>query len=76
MSTGVAACKGLMVAATRQHTGKTSVSMALVSGLRRIFGPTRVAFMKPVGQRFTMVDGEKVGGVSHAAAVWTSCSAA
>jgi dethiobiotin synthetase len=54
-------CRAVMVAATKQHTGKTSVSMALLSGLRKIFGEDRVGFMKPVGQRFAvMPTGEKV----------------
>ena len=46
-----------MVAATKQHTGKTSVSMAMLSGLRKIFGPDRVGYMKPVGQRHQIVEG-------------------
>lgn len=39
----------LYVAATRQHVGKTSTSMALLSGLQRRFN--KVGFMKPVGQQ-------------------------
>jgi len=50
-------CKAVMVAATKQHTGKTSVSMAMLSGLRKVFGPERVGYMKPVGQRHQMVEG-------------------
>jgi BioD-like phosphotransacetylase family protein len=38
----------IYVAATRQHVGKTTVSLALVSGLRKRFD--RVGFLKPVGQ--------------------------
>jgi BioD-like phosphotransacetylase family protein len=39
----------IFVAATRQHVGKTSTSLALVSGLRKKFG--KVGFIKPVGQQ-------------------------
>lgn len=39
----------IYVAATRQHVGKTSVSLALISGLQRRFD--HVGFMKPVGQK-------------------------
>jgi len=39
----------LYVAATRQHVGKTSTSMALLSGLQKRFD--QVGFMKPVGQQ-------------------------
>lgn len=38
----------IYVAATRQHVGKTSVSLALMSGLQKRFD--RVGFIKPVGQ--------------------------
>lgn len=37
------------VAATRQHVGKTSTCLALLSGLQKRFN--RVGFMKPVGQQ-------------------------
>ena len=40
----------IYVAATRQHVGKTSVSLALMSGLQKRFG-NRVGFIKPVGQQ-------------------------
>lgn len=39
----------IYVAATRQHVGKTSTSLALLSGLQKRF--PRVGFMKPVGQQ-------------------------
>jgi BioD-like phosphotransacetylase family protein len=45
----------IFVAATRQHVGKTSVSLALLSGLVKRFGNTRVGFMKPVGQKYLEV---------------------
>jgi hypothetical protein len=38
----------IYVAATKQHVGKTSTSLALMSGLQKRF--ERVGFMKPVGQ--------------------------
>jgi len=39
----------IFVAATRQHVGKTSVSLALCSGLQKRFGK-KLGFIKPVGQ--------------------------
>jgi len=39
----------IYVAATRQHVGKTSVSLALLSGLQKRFD--QVGFIKPVGQQ-------------------------
>jgi BioD-like phosphotransacetylase family protein len=39
---------------TRQHVGKTSVSLALTSGLLKRF-PDRLSFMKPVGQQHLTV---------------------
>ena len=38
----------IFVAATKQHVGKTSTSLALMSGLQKRFD--KVGFMKPVGQ--------------------------
>jgi len=43
----------IFVAATRQHVGKTSVSLALISGLQKRFG--KVGFIKPVGQQHVPV---------------------
>jgi BioD-like phosphotransacetylase family protein len=40
--------KPIFVAATKQHVGKTSTSLALMSGLQKRFD--KVGFMKPVGQ--------------------------
>eukprot|EP00908_Phaeocystis_cordata_P018526 Transcript_29988.p1 GENE.Transcript_29988~~Transcript_29988.p1 ORF type:complete len:332 (-),score=86.88 Transcript_29988:630-1577(-) len=39
----------IFVAATRQHVGKTTVSLALMSGLKKRF--EKVGFIKPVGQQ-------------------------
>lgn len=58
--------RGVFVAATKQHVGKTTTSLALVAGARRLLGPapdgsSRVGFMKPVGQRHVVVDnGQRV----------------
>ena len=45
----------LFIAATRQHVGKTTVALAVMSGLKKRFG--RVGFIKPVGQQHVPVDG-------------------
>ncbi|CAM9323253.1 unnamed protein product [Laminaria digitata] len=50
--------KAIFIGATKEHTGKTSVSMALIAGLVRRFGPERVSYMKPVGQKHVMVKGK------------------
>ena len=49
-----AAPRPLFIAATRQHVGKTTVSLAVLSGLRKRFGD-RVGFVKPVGQQHVPV---------------------
>jgi len=41
----------IYVAATRQHVGKTSVSLALVSHFTKRFGNANVGYMKAVGQQ-------------------------
>lgn len=41
----------IYVAATRQHVGKTSVSLALVSHFTKRFGSENVGYMKAVGQQ-------------------------
>ncbi|CAM9588386.1 unnamed protein product [Chrysoparadoxa australica] len=46
------------VAATRQHVGKTTVSLALISGLKKRFD--RVGFIKPVGQEHVTVGDKRV----------------
>ena len=48
----------IFVAATRQHVGKTTVSLALLAGLKKRF--ERVGFMKPVGQQHIPVEGGAV----------------
>jgi dethiobiotin synthetase len=47
------------VAATRQHVGKTTTSLALMSGLLQRF--PRVGFLKPVGQQSVQVTDEHTG---------------
>jgi len=47
----------IFVAATRQHVGKTTVSLALMSGLQKRFG--KVGFIKPVGQQHISLNDEK-----------------
>ncbi|KAL1503498.1 hypothetical protein AB1Y20_011979 [Prymnesium parvum] len=49
--------KPIFVAATRQHVGKTTVSLALMAGLKKRF--PRVGFLKPVGQQHVTVSDEK-----------------
>jgi BioD-like phosphotransacetylase family protein len=51
----------LYVAATRQHVGKTTTSMALLSGLQKRFNP--VGFMKPVGQQSLEVRDDLDGSI-------------
>mmetsp|Transcript_25203 Transcript_25203/g.69330 ORF Transcript_25203/g.69330 Transcript_25203/m.69330 type:complete len:226 (+) Transcript_25203:309-986(+) len=54
-------CRPIFVAATRQNVGKTTVSLALMSGLRKRFG--KVGFIKPVGQQHVPVrtsDGKEI----------------
>lgn len=52
-----ASYKPIYVAATRQNVGKTSVSLALLSGLQKRF-QRRVGFIKPVGQKHVIVEDE------------------
>ncbi|CAN0009084.1 unnamed protein product [Ectocarpus fasciculatus] len=47
--------KVLFVAATRQHVGKTTVSLGLISGLKKRF--KNVGFIKPVGQQHEQTAG-------------------
>ena len=48
----------IFVAATRQNDGKTTTSLGLIHSLQQRFG--RVGYIKPVGQRYTELDGHKV----------------
>ncbi len=48
----------IFVAATEQDTGKTTTSLGLYGVLRKRF--PKIGFIKPVGQRFTEVDGVRI----------------
>lgn len=48
----------VFVAATQQNDGKTTTSLGLFSAFRRQFG--RIGFIKPVGQRFVDVEGQRI----------------
>ena len=50
--------KSLFVAATRQNDGKTMTSVGLFSSIQKRFDS--VAYMKPVGQQYELVDNQKV----------------
>jgi dethiobiotin synthetase len=49
----------IFVAATRQHVGKTTTSLAIMSGLKERFD--KVGFVKPVGQQHVEVFSEHRG---------------
>lgn len=49
----------IFIAATRQHVGKTSTSLAIVSGLQKRFD--KVGFIKPVGQQHVPVQSNNLG---------------
>ena len=48
----------IFVAATKQHVGKTTTSLAIISGLRKRFD--KVGFLKPVGQQHVEVRSENL----------------
>ncbi|MDX2110016.1 MAG: AAA family ATPase [Verrucomicrobiota bacterium] len=48
----------LFVAATRQNEGKTTTCLGLIAALQTHF--KRVAYIKPIGQRFIDVEGSKI----------------
>jgi len=48
----------LFIAATEQNAGKTTASIGLYATLRERF--RRIGFIKPVGQRFTEVEGQRI----------------
>ena len=50
--------KKVFIAATRQNDGKTSVSLGLFKSFSKRFD--RMAYMKPVGQQYRLIDGEKI----------------
>jgi len=50
--------KKIFIAATMQNDGKTTVSLGLISALKKRF--ERIGFIKPIGQRYLMEQGYKV----------------
>lgn len=48
----------IFIAATEQDTGKTTTSLGLYSALGKKF--PQIGYIKPVGQRFTEVDGRRI----------------
>lgn len=49
----------IFMAATKQHVGKTSCSLAVISGLQKRF--EKVGFIKPVGQQHVPVESANLG---------------
>lgn len=50
--------KRIFVAATMQNDGKTTVSLGLISALKKRF--KKIGFIKPIGQRYLLEQGYKV----------------
>lgn len=50
--------KRIFVAATRQNQGKTTTSLGLFDAMKQ-FSP-RVGYIKPIGQRFIQVEGQRI----------------
>ncbi|MBI4974366.1 MAG: dethiobiotin synthase, partial [Candidatus Omnitrophica bacterium] len=50
--------KKIFIAATMQNDGKTTVSLGLISVLKKHF--KRIGFIKPIGQRYLIEQGYKV----------------
>lgn len=50
--------KKVFIAATKQNDGKTTVSLGLIANFQRRF--EKVAFIKPIGQRYLEEDGLKI----------------
>lgn len=48
----------VFIAATQQNDGKTTTSLGLFAALRKRIG--RIGFMKPVGQRFEEIEGQRI----------------
>ena len=55
---GIKRTKRIFIAATRQNVGKTTVSLGLISNLRRRY--KKIGFIKPVGQRYIEEQGYKI----------------
>ncbi|MFC1658236.1 phosphotransacetylase family protein [Candidatus Omnitrophota bacterium] len=50
--------KKIFIAATRQNDGKTTVALGLIFNLKKRF--KQIGFIKPIGQRYLVEEGEKV----------------
>lgn len=50
--------KKLFIAATKQNDGKTTIALGLIFNLRERF--KKIGFIKPIGQRYLVEEGEKV----------------
>ncbi|MCH7505644.1 AAA family ATPase, partial [PVC group bacterium] len=48
----------IYIAATRQNDGKTAVSLGLMCLLRKVYN--QVGYMKPVGQQYRLIKGQKI----------------
>jgi len=57
MPAGVAGARRVFLAATGQNRGKTTTSLGLLAAIRD--RGLRLGFVKPVGQRYLVVDGER-----------------
>ena len=55
---GIKRAKRIFVAATRQNTGKTTMSLGIIAVLKKHFN--NIGFIKPVGQRYLLESGYKV----------------
>ncbi|MGB2599707.1 MAG: AAA family ATPase [Candidatus Omnitrophota bacterium] len=55
---GAKRARRIYIAATRQNTGKTTMSLGLIAVLRKRFD--KIGFIKPVGQRYLVEEGHKV----------------
>lgn len=55
---------GIYIAGSGKDAGKTTISLGVVSHFNSQF-PEKVAFMKPLGQKSTIVDGSMVSQDSH-----------
>ena len=59
----------LFVSATNQNDGKTTSSLGLVKGFSQL--GKSVGFVKPVGQRYTQVDSQKID--EDSLLIWQAC---
>ncbi|MCX8083108.1 MAG: AAA family ATPase [bacterium] len=50
--------KSIFIAATRQNDGKTVISIGLLLALKKYI--KKIGFIKPVGQKYLVVDGKKI----------------